>query len=111
MRTVQRRAPGRSILYPSSGPRVRDAPHGGLPLEVADRLIVEQGLGDRVEPVEQAMPLRLGDMESKLSLATIPARSVERQNLIAEVDRQLGPLFRLTGLGDRLPVGLGQLDD
>ena len=77
---------------------------------VADGLVVEQGLGDRVEPVEQAMPLGLGDVESELGLAP-PARRVERQDLVAEVDRQLGPLVGLAGLGDRLPVGLGQLDD
>ena len=53
-------------------------------LVAADLGVMQQGLGDRIEPVEQAMPLGLGDLEVVFHMAAV--RAGQREFLLTQVD-------------------------
>ena len=76
--------------------------------------VVKKGLADRVQTMKQPVPMRLGDLEVETSVDWLGRGirvRVKLDRLFAKVDRDLGAAGVLAcRVGDRLPVGLVELD-
>ena len=78
--------------------------------------LVEQGLGDGVEALEQCAGDGIREPRNGIAARRrlrASVRRVERDRLVAEVDRRLGLArgARVPAVAMRLPVGLVELDD
>ena len=73
-----------------------------------DRLLVQERLGDRVQAVEETMPILLGNLEGDNDIPLVLGVYCDGQGV--EVDAQIPPLGVSAGVGHDLPLLLGEFD-
>src|SRR6516225_2932617 len=91
-----------------------DQPARGGLLVLADVGIMEESLRNGVEALEQSLAVGFGDVENQARLDLVRRGAdgvMEGNRLVTKVDGYRGGSGILpAGLGDRLPIVLGQLD-